>query len=188
MFDISQNLYLNFTPEISDGLVVWERAGELDSEIMARDLLDRADHPTLGRRQHRTKWSAYTVARSCGEALGLRPTARPPRSKADASSRAHLSAFATHSATCRAHTGIAPRSRRCSSGASHGGQDRFRPPVPSRRGCAAHRLRADGRRGARTGRRGRFVADRRRRRHGGADPGPGVSIVVRVLDRHIPAC
>ena len=37
--DVSQNEFLNFTPEISAGLVVWERGGELDSEIMAHDLL-----------------------------------------------------------------------------------------------------------------------------------------------------
>lgn len=37
--DVSQNEFLNFTPEISAGLVVWERGGELESEIMARDLL-----------------------------------------------------------------------------------------------------------------------------------------------------
>lgn len=37
--DVSANKFLNFTPEISDGLVVWERGGELDSEIMACDLL-----------------------------------------------------------------------------------------------------------------------------------------------------
>lgn len=37
--DVSHNLFLNFTPEISDGLVVWERGGELDSEIMAHDLV-----------------------------------------------------------------------------------------------------------------------------------------------------
>ncbi len=37
--DVSANKFLNFTPEISDGLVVWERGGELDSEIMAHDLL-----------------------------------------------------------------------------------------------------------------------------------------------------
>ena len=37
--DVSANEFLNFTPEISDGLVVWERGGELDSEIMAHDLL-----------------------------------------------------------------------------------------------------------------------------------------------------
>ncbi|MCL5735960.1 MAG: S-layer homology domain-containing protein [Actinobacteria bacterium] len=36
--DVSHNLFLNFTPEISDGLVVWERGGELESEIMAADL------------------------------------------------------------------------------------------------------------------------------------------------------
>ncbi len=39
LIDVSHNLFLNFTPEISDGLVVWERGGELDSEIMAHDLL-----------------------------------------------------------------------------------------------------------------------------------------------------
>ena len=38
VFEISQNGLLNFAPEIFDGLVVWERGGELDSEIMARDL------------------------------------------------------------------------------------------------------------------------------------------------------
>jgi len=38
LIDVSHNLFLNFTPEISDGLVVWERGGELDSEIMANDL------------------------------------------------------------------------------------------------------------------------------------------------------
>ena len=37
--EVSQNQFLNFTPEISAGLVVWERGGELDSEIMAHDLL-----------------------------------------------------------------------------------------------------------------------------------------------------
>ena len=37
--DVSRNEFLNFTPEISAGLVVWERGGELESEIMARDLL-----------------------------------------------------------------------------------------------------------------------------------------------------
>lgn len=37
--DVSANKFLNFTPEISDGLVVWERGGELESEIMAHDLL-----------------------------------------------------------------------------------------------------------------------------------------------------
>ncbi len=39
VIDVSHNLFLNFTPEVSDGLVVWERGGELDSEIMAHDLL-----------------------------------------------------------------------------------------------------------------------------------------------------
>ena len=39
LIDVSHNLFLNFTPEISDGLVVWERGGELDSEVMAHDLL-----------------------------------------------------------------------------------------------------------------------------------------------------
>jgi hypothetical protein len=37
--DVSANQFLNFTPEISGGLVVWERGGELESEIMAHDLL-----------------------------------------------------------------------------------------------------------------------------------------------------
>jgi hypothetical protein len=37
--DVSHNLFLNFTPEVSDGLVVWSRGGELDSEIMAHDLV-----------------------------------------------------------------------------------------------------------------------------------------------------
>ena len=37
--EVGQNQFLNFTPEISGGLVVWERGGELDSEIMAHDLL-----------------------------------------------------------------------------------------------------------------------------------------------------
>ncbi|MBN1321646.1 MAG: S-layer homology domain-containing protein [Thermoleophilia bacterium] len=37
--DVSANKFLNFTPEISGGLVVWERGGELESEIMAHDLL-----------------------------------------------------------------------------------------------------------------------------------------------------
>lgn len=40
LLDVSTNLFLNFTPELSDGLVVWERGGELDSEIMARDLVN----------------------------------------------------------------------------------------------------------------------------------------------------
>lgn len=39
LIDVSHNLFLNFTPEISDGLVVWERGGELDSEVMGHDLL-----------------------------------------------------------------------------------------------------------------------------------------------------
>ena len=39
LVDVSHNRFLNFTPEISDGLVVWERGGELDSEIMVHDLL-----------------------------------------------------------------------------------------------------------------------------------------------------
>lgn len=37
--DVSANGFLNFTPEVSDGLVVWERGGELESEIMAHDLI-----------------------------------------------------------------------------------------------------------------------------------------------------
>ena len=39
LIDVSHDLFLNFTPEIGDGIVVWERGGELDSEIMAHDLL-----------------------------------------------------------------------------------------------------------------------------------------------------
>ncbi len=36
---MSENQFLNFTPEIADGIVAWERGGELESEIMAYDLL-----------------------------------------------------------------------------------------------------------------------------------------------------
>ena len=39
IIDVSQNQFLNFTPEIADGIVAWERGGELESEIMAHDLL-----------------------------------------------------------------------------------------------------------------------------------------------------
>jgi Tol biopolymer transport system component len=39
VIDVSQNGLLNFTPEISDGIVVWERGGERFSQIMAHDLL-----------------------------------------------------------------------------------------------------------------------------------------------------
>ncbi len=38
LFSVTGDAFLATTPEISEGLVVWERGGELDSEVMARDL------------------------------------------------------------------------------------------------------------------------------------------------------
>lgn len=38
LIHVSQDRFLNSTPEIADGVVVWQRGGELDTEIMACDL------------------------------------------------------------------------------------------------------------------------------------------------------